>query len=64
MRAHLLFFLKNEVVLHPTSFKTIMRLQQKDKYLIEIVKEKLNDNSIKQFHGVGKTYSLICRHGK
>ena len=41
-----------------------MRFQQKDKSLIEIVKEKPNDYSIKHFHGAGKKYSLICRHGK
>ena len=41
-----------------------MRFQQRDKYLIEIAKEKLNDYSIKQFHVAGKTYSLICRNGK
>ena len=41
-----------------------MRFQQKDKSLIEITKEKPNDYPIKQFHGAGKTDSLICRHGK
>ena len=42
-----------------------MRFQQKeDKSLIEIAKETLNDYSIKQFHGAGKMYSLICRHEK
>ena len=48
------FALNNEEdVLHPTSFKTIMRFHQKDKSLIEIAKEKLNNYSIKQFHGTG-----------
>ena len=56
--------LNKEDVLHPTSFKTIMRFQQKDKSLIEIAKEKPKDYSIKQFHGAGKKYSLICRRGK
>ena len=41
-----------------------MRFQQKDLSLIEIAKEKSNHYSIKQFHGAGKTYSLICRHRK
>ena len=41
-----------------------MRLQQKDKSLIEIAKEKPKDYSIKQFHGASKKYSLICKHGK
>ena len=41
-----------------------MRFQQKDKSLIEIAKEKPNDSSIKQFHGAGKTDSLICKHEK
>ena len=41
-----------------------MRVQQKDKSLIEIAKGKPNDYSIKKFYGTGKTYSLICRHGK
>ena len=58
------FALNKEDVLHPTSFKTIMRFQQKDKSLIEIAKEKPKDYSIKQFHGAGKTYSLICKNGK
>ena len=58
------FALNKEDVLHPTGFKTIMRFQQKDKSLIEIAKEKPNDYSITQFHGTGKTYSLICKHGK
>ena len=47
------FALNNEDVLHPTSFKTIMRFQQKDKSLIEIVKEKPDDYSIKQCNGAG-----------
>ena len=32
--------LNNEDVLHPSSFKTIIRFQQKDKTLIEIAMEK------------------------
>ena len=48
----------------PIRFKTIMRFQQKDKSLIEIVKKNPKDHSIKQFHEAGKIYSLICRHGK
>ena len=51
--------LNNEDVLHPTSYKTFMRFQQKDKSLIEIAKEKPKDYSIKQFHGADKVYSLI-----
>ena len=58
------FALNKEDVLHPTSFKTNMRFQHNDKSPIEIFKEKPKDYSIKQFHGSGKTYSLICRHGK
>ena len=50
--------------LHPTSFKMIMRFQQRDKSLIEIANEKPNDYSIKHFRGAGKTYSLICKHRK
>ena len=42
------FALNKEDVLHPTSFKTIMRFQQKDKSLIQIAKEKPDDYSIKQ----------------
>ena len=41
-----------------------MQFQQKDKSLIEIAEEKPNDYSIKQFHGTGKTFLSICRHGK
>ena len=40
------FVLNKEDVLHPTSFKTIMRSRQKDKYLIEIAKKKPKDYSI------------------
>ena len=58
------FALNNENVLKPTGFQTFMGLQQKDKSLIEIAKERPNYYSIKQFHGACKTYSLICRHGK
>ena len=43
--------LSKENVLHSTSFKTILRLEQKDKSLIEIAKEKPKDHSIKQCHG-------------
>ena len=32
--------------------------------MINLVNEKPNDYSIKQFHRAGKTYSLICRHVK
>ena len=41
-----------------------MRFQQKDKSLIEITNETPKDYSMKQSHGVGKKYSLICRHRK
>ena len=58
------FALNEEDVLHPTSFKTIMRFQQQDNSLIEIAKVKSKAYSIQQFYGAGKTYSLICRHGK
>ena len=58
------FFFNKEDVLHPTSFKTIIRFQLKDKSLIEITEKKHKDYSINQFHGAGKTYSLICRHRK
>jgi len=44
---------------HPTNLKTIMHYQQNDKELIETAK-KNNFFSIKQFHGAGKQYSLIC----
>ena len=57
------FASNNKDDLHPTSFKTVMRFQQKDKSLIEIAKEKLKDYSIKQFHGGGKMYSLTCGQG-
>ena len=56
--------LNKEDLLHPTSFKTIMRFQQKGKFLIEIAKEMFKVYAIKQFHGASKTYSLICRHRK
>ena len=41
-----------------------MRFQQKDKFPIEIAKEKPNDDSIKQFHWADLTYSIIYRHRK
>ena len=47
------FALNKEDVLHSTSFKTIMRFQQKDKSLIEITEKKPNDYSIEQFHEAG-----------
>ena len=58
------FDLNKEDVLHSTSYTTIMRFQQKDKFLIEIAKKKPKDYSIKQFRGAGKTCSLICKRGK
>ena len=58
------FALNREDGLHSNSFKTIMRFQQKGKSLIEIAKETPKDYTIKQFHGAGKTYFLICRHEK
>ena len=57
------FTLNEKDVLHTTSFKSITRFQQQDKSLIEIVKEKPNKYSIKRFHGAGKMYPLICKHG-
>ena len=56
--------LNNADIIHPTSFKTIMTFQQQDNSLIVIAKEKPEDYSMKQFHGAGKIYSLICRQGK
>ena len=58
------FALNKENILHPTSFKTIMRSQQYDKFPIEIAKEKPKDFYIKQFHRAGETYSLFCKHRK
>jgi len=43
---------------HPTNFKTIIRHQQNDAELIETATK--NKILIKQFHGAGKQYSLIC----
>ena len=31
---------------------------------MKLPRKKPKDYSIKQFHGAGKTYSLICKHGK
>ena len=58
------FALNKEDVLHPTSFKTIMRFQQKDESLIEKAKKTHNNYSIKQFHGADSMYSIICKHRK
>ena len=44
---------------HPTNYKTIMRYQQQDKSLIKLAKSNKNFK-LKQFHGAGKKYSLIC----
>ena len=52
--------LKKKDILYPTSFKSIMRFQQKDESLIEITKEKPKDYSIKQYNRAGKKYSPIC----
>ena len=41
------FAWNDEDALHPTSFKTNMRFQQKDKSLIKIANENPNDYSIK-----------------
>ena len=41
-----------------------MRIQQKNKSLVEIAKKEPNDYSTKQYHGAGKKYSVICRRGK
>ena len=57
------FALEEEDILHPTSYKTIMRYQQLDKPLIKLAKTDKN-YSIKQFHGADKKYSLICRKHK
>jgi len=38
---------------HPTNYKTIMKLQQKDKSLLETAKKNKNIK-IKQFQGAGK----------
>ena len=57
------FSLEREDVLHPVNYKTIMRYQQNNNPLNETA--KLNkDNSIKNFHGADKKYSLICRKHK
>ena len=57
------FALEEEEILHPTSYKTIMRYQQKDNSLIKIAKD-LKGYSIKHSHGTDKKYSLICRKHK
>ena len=51
-------------VFYPTSFKTIMRFQQKHKSLMDFAKEKPKVYFIKQFHGAFKMYSLIYRQGQ
>ena len=45
------YLLNHKNILHPTSFKTIMRFQQKVKSLIEITKEKLLDFPLNNFMG-------------
>ena len=37
------FTLENDDILYPTSFKTIIRLQQQDKSLIEIAQNQSDD---------------------
>ena len=48
---------------HPTNYSAIILNQQKDKDLIKIAKTDKN-YSIKQFHGAGRKYSLICLNNK
>mgnify|MGYP000473878471 FL=1 len=48
---------------HPTNYKTIVLNHEKDKDSIKIDKTDKN-YSIKQFHGAGKKYSLICLNNK
>ena len=50
-------------IAHPTNYKTIMKFQQKDKSLLETAKKNKNFK-INQFHGAGKSYSLICFNNK
>ena len=58
------FTFNNIGVLHHTGFKIIMSFQQKDKSLIEIAKEWPKNCFIKEIHGAGKVYYLICRYGE
>ena len=53
------FALNKEDILYPTSFKTIMKIQQNEKSLCQNTKDMPKDYSINQFHGASKTYSLI-----
>ena len=55
--------LKKEDIPQPTNCKTIMQYQQKDKDLIKIAQNN-KDNSIQNFYGANKKYSLICRNCK
>ena len=41
-----------------------MIFYQKNNSVIMIAQEKLNDSSMKQFYGAGKTHSLICKINK
>ena len=55
--------LEDEDISHPTNNKTIKQNQQKNKELIRIVHTN-KDYSIKNFHGVNKKYSHICKIAK
>ena len=55
--------LEDEDISEPTNYKTIMQYQQKDKKLIKITQNN-KDNSIQNFHGADKKYSLICKNHK
>jgi len=50
-------------MVYPTNYKTIMKLQQKDKRLLETAK-KNNHFKNKKFEGVEKIYCLICFNDK
>ena len=50
------FALEEEDIFHPTSYKTILRYQQKDIAQSKIAKEH-KDFSIKHFHGSDKKYN-------
>ena len=56
------FAVNKEYVLHPTSFKTIMKFQQKDKSLIE--RKSLKTIQLQNFMGQVRSILLSIKTGK
>jgi hypothetical protein len=53
-----------ELHFHPLNFKYLLKMQESDKSIMKILEKDSEKYTLQDFHGGGKTTSLICHKNK